>query len=355
MSHHPRILLLIPSYAKTNLGPLVAADRHPMMDYHALQAELCADIADYASLDADRHPLVRYARKAGKDAALAMHGFLRRKQYDAIFSNGENVSIPLALLFKSVRRRPGHVLIGHHLSPPKKKRLLRALHSQMDAVFLYAATQEEYAVKTLGIPAAKLYLIPFHADHHFYRPIPAETRNMICSAGLEWRDYLTLLEAVKGLDVEVRLAAASPWSKHKNETENRELPANVSARRYEYHQLRDLYAAARFVVVPLYENDFQAGVTTILEAMAMGKAVIATRTTGQQDVIEDGHNGIYVPPGDPGAMRTAIERLLKDPEEAARLGANARRTIEERMSLELWAETIGRVTGLVAQGVRRKG
>ena len=60
---------------------------------------------------------------------------------------------------------------------------------------------------------------------------PSRTRppRMICSAGLEWRDYPTLIEAVTGMDVEVRLAAASPWSKHRNETENRDLPPNVSA------------------------------------------------------------------------------------------------------------------------------
>jgi glycosyltransferase involved in cell wall biosynthesis len=104
-----------------------------------------------------------------------------------------------------------------------------------------------------------------------------------------------------------------------------------------------LYASSRFVVVPLYENDFQAGVTTILEAMAMGKAVIVSRTSGQRDVIQDGVNGIYVPPGDPRALRSAILNLLEHPEEAARLGMNARKTIESAMSLELWVDRTSRV------------
>ena len=77
----------------------------------------------------------------------------------------------------------------------------------------------------------------------------------------------------------------------------------MDARRYEYRELRDLYAQSAFVVVPLYENDFQAGVTTMLEAMAMGKAVIATRTTGQTDVIIDGENGLTVAPGDVDGWR----------------------------------------------------
>src|SRR5205823_26565 len=174
------------------------------------------------------------------------------------------------------------------------------------AIFIYSSVQRAYAVRELGIPDSKLHLIPFHADHRFYRPLPPSPQappRMICSAGLEWRDYPTLIEAVRGLDVEVRLGAASPWSKHRNETQQQELPPNVVARRYEYAELRRLYADSRFIVVPLYENDFQAGITTILEGMAMGKAVITTSTTGQRDTIREGVNGLYTPPGDVGALR----------------------------------------------------
>jgi len=341
---NPRVLLLIPSYAKYGISDRVASNTHPTMDYFALQSRLGAVLADYGVVDADRHPLVRAARKAGRDAALAMYGFVRRRDFDVIFSNGENVSIPLGALFKSVRKRPGHVLIGHHLSPKKKKPFLRALHPRMDAIFVYAATQKAYAEEMLGIPPHKLRLIPFHADARFYHPMDGvAVENQISSAGLEWRDYPTLIEAVRGLDVDVKLAAASPWSKHRNETADRALPPNVSARRYEYEELRRLYASSRFVVVPLYDNDFQAGVTTLLEAMAMGKAVIATQTRGQRDVIRHGENGLYVPPADPAALREAIMKLLACPEQAAQLGANARKTIETEMSLDNWVNRIAEV------------
>jgi len=346
---NPRTLLLIPSVAKRGVEQEVAANVHPTMDYFALQARLNADLADYAVVEADQHPLVRAARLLGRDRALAMHGFVRANDYDVIFSNGENISVPLAAFLKVRSHRPAHVLIGHRISAPKKKLLLRMLHPQMDAIFLYAETQRTYAEDVLGIPPDKLHLIAFHADSRFFHPMPDSTvERRISSAGLELRDYPTLIEAVRGLDVDVRLAAASPWSKRKNETENRELPANVSARGYGYRELRDLYASSQFVVVPLYDTDFQAGVTTILEAMAMGKAVIVSRTRGQRDVIQDGVNGLYVPPGDAPALRRAITDLLASPERAAHLGANARRTIESEMSLDLWTDRIAGVIREVA-------
>jgi len=344
-----KTLLLIPSYAKSGLDADIAADRHPTMDYDALVKTLRAvpgdevELLDYAAVDRDSHPAVQVVRKlAGRDVALALMGFLRRGAHDALFTNAENVAMPLALLLKTVARRPRHVTIAHRLTPKKKEVLFRwlKLHHQMDTIFVYAATQREFARSVLGIPAEVVRLIAFHADHRFYRPLAkAQVKeNQICAAGLEWRDYPTLVEAVADAsDLEVKLAAASPWSKHTSEVKDRVLPAHVDARRYEYGELRDLYAESAFVVVPLYENDFQAGVTTILEAMAMGKAVLVTGTIGQTDVIEDGQNGLYVAPGSVDGWRKAIARLRSDAALRTRLGRAARRWLEENATLERWA------------------
>jgi glycosyltransferase involved in cell wall biosynthesis len=342
---NPRALLLIPSYAREVSPGDIVANLHPTMDYYALQARAGGDIVDYAAVDADPHPLVKLARRVSRNLALATIGYLRGATYDVIFSNSESVSLPLALMFKASRRRPAHVVIGHRLSTPKKKALLRLTHRHMDTIFVYSSVQQRYAETQLGIPSSRLRLIPFHADTRFFAAGNSTTgaRPRIVSAGLELRDYPTLLEAVRGLDVDVLLAAASPWSKRTNETKGRQLPPNVSARSYNYRELRDLYASAALVVVPLYETDFQAGVTTILEAMAMGKAVIVSHTVGQRDVIEDGITGLYVPPGDPSALRSAINRVLADPSLAADLGRNARRTVESTMSLDLWAGRIAKV------------
>ncbi len=357
-----KTLLLIPSIAKIDLDAAIAADRHPTMDYDALVQALRAvpgdraDVLDYAAVDSESHPAVRAVLKlAGRDAALAMLGFLRRGDYDAIFTNGENVALPLAMLLKTVPSRPRHVTIGHRLSTGKKRLFYERLrvHRQMDTIFVYATTQLEFAKKVLHIPGRVLSLIPFHADHRFYRPLPeAQVREaQICAAGLEWRDYPTLISAVaEKTDLTVKLAAASPWSKHDDETKDRALPAHVNARRYDYNALRELYAQSAFVVVPLYENDFQAGVTTILEAMAMGKAVIATRTTGQTDVIIDGETGLYTAPGDVAGWQKAIDRLRTGGDLRARLGRNGRRWLEENATLDRWVESI--VTALRGSSAR---
>jgi glycosyltransferase involved in cell wall biosynthesis len=97
------------------------------------------------------------------------------------------------------------------------------------------------------------------------------------------------------------------------------------------------------LVLPLQANDFQAGITTILEAMSMERPVVCTATLGQTDVVVDGVNGLYVPPGDVEAMRQAIQRLIDDPDDAAAMGKRGRELVEVRGDVRRYAEIFARI------------
>jgi glycosyltransferase involved in cell wall biosynthesis len=62
----------------------------------------------------------------------------------------------------------------------------------------------------------------------------------------------------------------------------------------------------------------------LLEAMAWGRAIVATRVGGVPDVAADGVEAKIIPPGDPAVLAEEIERLMRDPEERQRLGRAAR-------------------------------
>jgi glycosyltransferase involved in cell wall biosynthesis len=168
-------------------------------------------------------------------------------------------------------------------------------------------------------------------------PEVKEEPDLICSAGQLLRDYDTLVKATTGLAVRVRIAAGSPWISQELRPSGG-LPENVDWRKYNRYDLRDLYARSALAVVPIKENVYQTGISTILEMMAMGKCVVATRTQGQTDTIIDGVNGVYVPPGDAGALRATIERLLANPEERQRIGRAARAFIEKEAGLDLFTD-----------------
>jgi len=73
---------------------------------------------------------------------------------------------------------------------------------------------------------------------------------------------------------------------------------------------------------------------SLIEALACRKPVISTAVDQIPELVEDGVNGILIPPGNVQALCAAIERLATDPALCQRLGEAGRRTIEERFSLQ---------------------
>jgi glycosyltransferase involved in cell wall biosynthesis len=112
-----------------------------------------------------------------------------------------------------------------------------------------------------------------------------------------------------------------------------------------FAELRELYARAACVVLP-QRNDSYAygseggGLTALLEAMAMGKPIVASERAILPDYVDDGVEALLVPAEDPAAMREAIERVLANPELARSLGAAARARVERSNSSSGFAERL---------------
>ena len=365
----PRVLVVVGADTSTD------TTRGPRRDYAVLATLLGATVVDRRSIERSR--LARAIRAvAGTAPALAWIAFRELRRHDAVFTDGEHVGIPLAVLMRVTRSKAHHVTIGHRLSAPKKRMFFSILrcHEAMGAIVLHSRRQHEYA-RSLGIPGEKLALVPYHVDTEFWSLRAANEERLVVSVGLEHRDYQTLFRAASAVPASFVVAAASLWSRHKLRPQD--LPSNVKVAAFDYHELRDLYSRAAIVVVPLVDIDNQAGITTILEAMAMGKPVIVSQSRGQTDVVEDRRgpergipsprplsllrliaaennlavqpNGFYVPPGDSDALARAIAFLLDHPEERIRLGAAGRRLAEQLLTVDAFAQ---RLNALVLAGLR---
>ncbi len=92
-----------------------------------------------------------------------------------------------------------------------------------------------------------------------------------------------------------------------------------------------LMAQATVSVLPSLSEGLS---NVLLESMAVGAPVVATRVGGVPEVIEDGVSGLLVPPGHPVALAGAIRRVLEQPGLAARLGATGQQLVLARFSLD---------------------
>ena len=207
-----------------------------------------------------------------------------------------------------------------------------------------------YLVERLGLPRRKLRVIPRGVDldeFRFRAPAPAAER--------AWRiGVFGRLSPIKGQDValqacarllraghQVRLCLAGdrPGSPARRVLE--ELAARLGiAEAVEWLGVRQdipaLIASVDVVLMPsTYPESFGRGV---IEAAAVGRPVVASRLGGLAELIEDGRNGLLVPPRDPAALAGAVERLLQSPALRRRCVVAARRRAETDWSLQRMVE-----------------
>jgi glycosyltransferase involved in cell wall biosynthesis len=192
-----------------------------------------------------------------------------------------------------------------------------------------------------GYPPARLRMIPNAVDISRFSP-PA-TRERTAGAAPHVV-FVGRIQPVKGLPVLVeawsRLARATParltiagdgaqrealmqTAREKGVADSIEFPGEI-------RNVPQLLQGADIYVQP----SFQEGLpNSVLEAMAMGLPIVATRVSGNEDVVTHEDNGLLVSAGDDEGLAAALRHLIEDPQLAARMGARSRALIEQRFSL----------------------
>jgi L-malate glycosyltransferase len=111
-----------------------------------------------------------------------------------------------------------------------------------------------------------------------------------------------------------------------------------------------LLACAAVSVMPSLN---EALPNVLLESMAAGAPVVATRVGGTPEAVQDGVTGLLVPPGDPVALARAIDRLLSNPELASTLGQSGRHIVRRHFSLDQMVQATERLYYTLLEKRRR--
>jgi glycosyltransferase involved in cell wall biosynthesis len=164
--------------------------------------------------------------------------------------------------------------------------------------------------------------------------------------GLRRVGVVANLRPVKGLDVFVeaasRLAARHPdvvfevagEGESRPEIERQVAKLGLAGRFTLRGSVKDVPGFLAGLDVAVLPSRSEGLPNAVLEYMAAGRPVVATAAGGTVQLIEDGVHGLLVPPGDPGRLADAIDRLLGDPDLSRRLASAARRRAVERFSRE---------------------
>jgi glycosyltransferase involved in cell wall biosynthesis len=275
---------------------------------------------------ARKHPLWR-----ALDPMRALKVLIFRRRADVAFCSYESSAI-LLLLLRKIFRSKVKIVVWDSGTPgdwPLRDWLIDVIGKRADSVVLPCSTQTAIFEARYPDPG-RFRFVGVPVDTRYFLPRPDQPLGPVVAVGDDVaRDFDTFRAAVVPLPIQAivktRMVQEDPTS-YPN--------VRVLSKRLSREAYRDLLASALVVVVPLHIAMHASGISTFLEAMALGKAVVVSDSPGMRDYIIDNGNCLVVPCNDRDALRAAIARLIDDSELRIRLGANARSFAEQQCSPE---------------------
>lgn len=287
----------------------------------------------------------------GGDFASILASLRAINSADVVFSTVDTVGLPLVLLRRAgvVRTPVVYTAIGLperlvQLRGERVRRLYRRALWRTRAIVSYAQSEAEWLRDWLGAGAPPVHFIPFGVDTNAFRPEPAVAPEVdVLSVGADPRRDFELLLAVarRQPQLSFRIVASSD-----NTRALAAVPDNVTVEtEIPLAAVRDRFAAARVVALPVRDNSYSGATTTLLQAMAMARPVVVSRTDAIAEGygLEDGANCRLVPPGDSAALEQAILELVTGADAARVVGIRARETVERSLSWERYTDALWNV------------
>ena len=312
----------------------------PRFDFELIRQQAQAE---YASFDTLHLAFLR--NHAGKNSATgaALRAWSARAEVDTIFTTGEDIAFRLLPMLQASGWKGQLFSVVHACHGSKWQLVARVLGARsVGAYFTVASLQRDILVKNANLPAGKVHFLYDSVDTNFFDPakaVAAPGEGFAFACGLENRDYAVLAAAVAGLRMPVHVQSSGFFPEEVQQA--KDIPDNlhINRTRISFSELRDRYASARFVVVPIHSVPYAAGVNGLLEGMAMGKAVIVSGSPGIAD-----YTGIdsvlTVPVADPSSLAAAMDALWRDPAACEQMGRANRDWVLRNATIETYSAAI---------------
>jgi glycosyltransferase involved in cell wall biosynthesis len=284
----------------------------------------------------------------GGDFASVLASLRPANASDVVFSTVDTVGIPLMLLKRArVLRRP---LVYTAVGLPERlvqlrtgfaRRLYAAALRRTHALVAYSAVEADWLHEWLGAGAPPVVFVPFGVDLEAFRPVAGGSPDVdVVSVGADPHRNFELLAAVASRrpDLSFRIVTTADRARSL-----RRVPANVAIETaLSLEDVRARLAAGRVVALPVRANTYSGATTVLLQAMAMAKPVVVSRTDAiaRGYELQDGVNCRLVTPGDVDELERVLVEIATDAEAAVSLGLRARETVERCFSWERYTDAL---------------
>jgi len=268
-----------------------------------------------------------------------------------------------------------HDYMGKPITGLQRWRASESIRYNLNTATCVICVSEEgknHLVTNWGVPAKKIVVFPNAADVHRFRPSPENSSTMRATLGVEnnplilfvgsfyeWHDVATLLDAFSRVltqHPEARLVLVGDGSQRQAMMQRATDLSIASAVHFVGQVAHDVVpqwmSAADIAVVPYPPMDHELWLSPLklFEYMASGTAVIASAIGQLPKIIQDGKNGLLVPPGDVTGMTDAMKCLIEDAALRSRLGQQARQDSVKNYSWDHYVSRLERLFTAVIAG-----
>jgi glycosyltransferase involved in cell wall biosynthesis len=234
-----------------------------------------------------------------------------------------------------------HAPTWYPLERPWSRRVKRAAGRLLDACIAVSASDARFLETEFGVSPSHLRVVPNGVPPPNNLPGPKEARaHLGLSGGGPVVGHLGALEAKKGVFDLLRAAGQCNLEEltlllggaGSAEEELREESSRLPCTTVLAGQVRDTATFLAALDIFVLASHQEAMPLALLEAMATGRAIVATRVGGIPEAIEEGVSGLLVPPRSPQELARALERLGRDADLRRQFGERARQVAGERFS-----------------------
>jgi L-malate glycosyltransferase len=249
-------------------------------------------------------------------------------------------------VFGKLIRVPVIVTGYRSLFPNQHERLLWPLS---DRVICNAHALKQIMIQRYRVAPERIAVVPNAVDTNHFQPNsePDPTHPAVLSIGrfVEDKDPLSLLEGFRLAGERLPLAQFAILGNGplKPEVEARIRSHSLESRIRLLPGVSDVRTAMRSASVFVMASVREASPNVIIEAMAMGLPVVATRVGGIPELIVDGKTGLLVEPGDPNGLADAVVTVLSDEGRRREMGRAGRQRVEQFHSLKYMVTETERV------------
>jgi glycosyltransferase involved in cell wall biosynthesis len=271
-------------------------------------------------------------------------------EYDILYSACQSNTFLLSILrLAGIYRKPMSIIVHHPIKNKeilKNKLLFTLLFNGHDQFLCLTKEIKQQFEEELSISPDRVRVIEWGTDLSFYDPCNAQhatnANPFIISAGKTFRDYDTLVNALNGTEVSLKIYCSGQSAPSISEfSSNIEVIFNHPTNNaISYRDLLLEYQKSHAIAIPLPDTRNLAGLTSLLDAMAMGKAVIITRNKQIDIDIEKEKIGLVVEPGDVLGWRDAVSYVIEHPEAAIEMGRRGRYLCEKKYNLDVFSSNL---------------